>query len=281
MFNRHALAGPAGFLLLRGVERRLEALLAGHGAADPSELPRALQGDLLRRAIVGTAAANFPTANLEALDHGTRSLVHPAFIPAWDRVRSSKVGGDAFAMASGVDSAVLLAGFGLPVAPFDFNLGILEKPSNDIDTVLAMFSRWTDAFVGYNSCDAPFYVLLTDCIRSLRKQVSSHPGLCDVRRLIARTEGSLPADPQRDFAPGMALFARQPGDAVSTVLLLDPSRGAGSLMLHAGWRVADLAYGAPFDGHLAFPVPLLSTVAYDPTIVSWLCSPVSAAPSIH
>jgi len=65
------------------------------------------------------------------------------------------------------------------------------------------------------------------------------------------------------------------------VLVLDPSRGAGSLMLHAGWRVADQAYGAPFDGYLAFPVPLLSAVAYDPTTVSWLRSPVITAPSIH
>lgn len=184
-------------------------------------------------------------------------------------------------MASGVDAAVLLAGFGLAVAPFDFNLGILEKPSDDIDTVLTTFSRWPSAFVGYNSCDAPFYVLLTDCVRSLRKQVSSHPGLADVRRLFTRTGGSLPPDAGSDFTPGMALFARYPGDAISTVLVLDPSRGAGSLMLHAGWRVADQTYGAPFDGHQPFPMALLSAAAHDPTTVSWLRGPVSGAPSIH
>jgi hypothetical protein len=43
MLNRHALAGKAGALLFENVERRLETLLAEHGAADPSELPRALQ----------------------------------------------------------------------------------------------------------------------------------------------------------------------------------------------------------------------------------------------
>jgi hypothetical protein len=75
-------------------------------------------------------------------------------------------------MASGVDAAVLLAGFGLPVAPFVFRHGMLEEPSNDIEAVLAMFSRRTEALVGYNSCDAPFYVLLTDCVRSFR---SKHP----------------------------------------------------------------------------------------------------------
>ncbi len=271
MFNRHALAGPAGFHLLMGVERRVEALLAEHGAADPSELPHALHGELLRRAIVEAAAANAPTADPNMLDHATRSLTHPLFAPAWGRVKSlMAASGDAFAMASGVDAAVTLAGFGLSVAPFDFNLGILEKPSDDIDTVLAMFSRWPSGLVGYSSCDAPFYVLLTNCIRSLLKQVSSHPGLFDVRRLIAR-KGSLPADPGRDFTPGMALFARQPGDAISTALLLDPSPSAGSLMLHAGWRVGDQAYGAPFDGYLPFPMPLLCTIADDPGTISWLC----------
>jgi hypothetical protein len=280
MINRHALAGKAGALLFEKADRRFEALLAEHGASDPSELPRALQCDILRRAIVDTAAAHFPTADLHALDHGTRSLTHPAFIPAWDRVRSLTVDGDAFAMASGVDAAVLLAGFGLAVAPFDFNLGILEKESDDIDTVLSMFSRWPSAFVGYNSCDAPFYVLLTDCTRSLRKQVSSHPSLFDVRRLFART-GSLPPEPASDFTPGMALFARHPGDAISTVMVLDPSRGSASSMLHAGWRVADQGYGAPFDGYLALPVPLLSAVAHDPTTVSWLRGPVNTPATVH
>jgi hypothetical protein len=282
MFNCHALADKAGALLFEKVERRLEALLAEQGASDPNELPRAVQGEILRRVMVETAALNFPTANLEALDHGTRSFTHPAFVPAWDRVRSlTAIARDSFAMASGVDAAVLLAGFGLSVAPFDFILGILEEPSNDIDTVIAMFSRWKNAFVGYSSCDAPFYVLLTDCVRSLRKQVLAHPGLFDVGRLFARTRGSLPPDPGSDFTPGMALFPRQPGDAISTALLMDPSRSAGSLMLDAGWRVAGQAYGAPFDGYLPFPAPLLRAVAYDPGVAYSLCSPVGAPPAIH
>jgi hypothetical protein len=77
----------------------------------------------------------------------------------------------------------------------------------------------------------------------------------------------------------MALFPRQPGDAISTALLMDPS--AGSLMLDAGWRVAGQAYGAPFDGYLPFPAPLLRAVAYDTGVEYSLCSPVSAPPAIR
>jgi hypothetical protein len=279
MFNRHAFADRVGALFFQKAEARLGVLLAEYGVSDPGELSLDVQGEVLQRAVVETAAANFPRANHRALRHGTRSIMHPAFIPAWDRVRSSTaIRGDAFSMASGVDAATLLAGFGLSVAPFDFTLGILEKPSNDIDAVLAMFSHWPSAFVGYNSCDAPFYVLLTDFVKTLRKHVSAHPGLSDVRRLFARTEGSLPPNQGRDFAHGIALFARQPGDAISTVLLMDPSPSAGSILLHAGWQVEGRPYGAPLDGYVAFPRQLLCTVANDPGAAYSLCRPVATAP---
>jgi hypothetical protein len=52
-------------------------------------------------------------------------------------------------------------------------------------------------------------------------------------------------------------MAREPGDMISTVLVMDPKPDVGSLMLFAGWRVEEQAYGAPYDGYLPFPVALL------------------------
>jgi hypothetical protein len=282
MFNSDTLADAASAILFARAERRLEALLAGQGTSDPNELGPAASAGLLRRAIIEAAAVDFPTANLPQMDHGLRSFAHPAFVPAWERVRSSTaIAGDALQMASGVDPAILLAGFGLRVAPFDFNQGVVEHPSNEIDAVQAMFSRWPNAFVGYSSCDAPFYVLVTDCVRTLREQAAAHPALFDVRRLFARSGGSLPADPGGTFAPGMALFARQPGDMISTVLVMDPKPEVGSLMLHAGWRSGDQAYGAPYDGYLPFPVALLRAVAFDPAVAYSLCRPVQPPTRMH
>ena len=173
---------------------------------------------------------------------------------AWDRVRSlTATGGDAFAMASGAYAAVLLAGFGLPVAPFDLKaLRILAKPSKDIDTVLALFSRNKTALVGYSACDAPFYVLLTDCIRTLRQRVPSCPELADIKQLFGRLADPCPRTPARTSPRGMALFRRQPGDTISTVGV-DPNRTVGSIMLYAGWQVDGEPQGAPNDGY--FPVP--------------------------
>jgi len=65
MFNSDTLATKAGAILIEKTERRLDALLAEHGASDPSELPRAVQGQLLQRATLETAATNFPAGNLK------------------------------------------------------------------------------------------------------------------------------------------------------------------------------------------------------------------------
>jgi hypothetical protein len=160
MFNRHGLADAAGAILFQKAERHFEGLLAQHGVSNPSE-----QEQILQRAIVETTAATFPTANIEMLSHGFRSHAHSAFLAGIERIKlSCRDEGDAFEMTRGIYAAGVLAGYGLPVAPFDLEaMRILPKPSNDIDTVLALFSRDKGAFVGYSVCDAPFYILLTDC----------------------------------------------------------------------------------------------------------------------
>ena len=164
MIKPDTLADKAGAILLEKTERRLEALLAKNEASDPGELPSARQSQLMQSAVLGTAAVDFPAANLEMLNHGFRSFLHSAFLAAMDRMMVSCKGqGDAFEMTRGIHAAVVLAGYGLPVAPFDLKaMRILAKPSNDIDKVQALFSAEKGAYVGYRTCDAAFYVLLTD-----------------------------------------------------------------------------------------------------------------------
>ena len=281
MFNRHGLADAAGAILLQKAERRFEGLLAHHGVSNPSKLPTALQEQILQRAIVATAAATFPTANIEMLKHGFRSCAHSAFLAGIERMKlSCRDEGDAFEMTRGIYAAVVLAGYGLPVAPFDLEASrILAKPSNDIDTVLALFSRDKGAFVGYSVCDAPFYLLLTDCVQTLRQRVPVRPELSEVRKLFARVASPLPYDPGQRFTSGMGLFGRQPGDTISTVGLLDPDPMAGSIMLYAGWQIDGRPDGAPNDGYLPVPRQLLRAVVNDPTVAYSFWRPVAGAPS--
>ena len=136
---------------------------------------------------------------------------------AMDRMRVAvKYAADAFDMARGVHAAVVLAGLGLPVAPFDLNaMRIAAGPSNDIDAVQTLFSNDKGAYVGYNTCDAPFYLLLTDCVSTLRQLVPVHPMLAELRQLFARGGACLPPEPGQPFRHGTAFVKRQAGDAIS------------------------------------------------------------------
>jgi hypothetical protein len=283
MFNRHAMADAACALLLEKARIRLTALFAEYGTFDASELPRAVQSEIFRRAIIESAAANFPTSNLQLLSHGLKSFDHPAFVPAWERMRlATEAGRDAFAMTTGVYAAIVLAGYGLPVSPFDLmTTRILAEPSNDIDTVLGLFSADQGAFVGYNSAAAPFYVLVTDCIRTLRQRTPTCRELSEVKQLFERNGASLPPDPGQLFVPGMAVVPRRPGDTISTVALHDPNPTAGSVALYAGWQVDGESYGAPNDGYVPVPVQLLHAVVHDPAIAYSLSWPVASPPAIH
>jgi hypothetical protein len=185
-------------------------------------------------------------------------------------------------MTRGVNDAVALAGFGLPVAPFDLKTArIVAKPSNDIDTVLRLFSSDEGGFVGYSVCDAPFYVLLTDCTRTLRRLVPVHPELSEVKFLFERLGAPLPRDPGGSFMNGMAIIGRQRGDKISTVSLLDPHPPGGSVVLYAGWQVDGEPRGAPNDGCVPVPMQLLRAVVNDLEVAHRLCRPVSASMSIH
>jgi hypothetical protein len=283
MFQSDLLADKAGAILFAKVEQRWTAILAERGIEDPRQLPRALRLQLAERAMLEAAANISPTGNLEMLKHGFRSATHPAFFEAMDRMRvSCKYAADAFEMVRGIHAAVVLAGLGLPVAPFDLNaMRIKAKPSNDIDAVQELFAADKGAYVGYNTCDAPFYVLLTDCVNTLRQLVPVHPSLAELRQLLARGGDSLPQGYRQPFTPGMVLLDRQAGDAISTVGLLDPHPMGGSVTLYAGWRVGSEPYGAPNEGHLPVPGQLLRAVVNDPRIAWRFWRDPNTSKTIH
>ena len=283
MFNGDILADKASAILFEKTERRLAALLAEHGASDPGELPLDVQIQLLQRASVEAAAASFPTANLEMLQHGLRSFTHPAFNTAMERMNlSCRTPGDAFEMTTRIHAAVVLAAYGLPAAPFDLQaMSILAKPSNDIDTVLDLFSRDKGAYVGYSSCEASFYLLLTDCVATLRRLLRVHPRLSEAKELFARANKPIPEHPGQSFIHGMGVIARQPGDTISTVGLFDFDPTSGSVMLYAGWQVNGEPYGAPNEGYMPVPGQLLRAVVNDPRVAYSFWLPGGAPASIH
>jgi hypothetical protein len=157
----------------------------------------------------------------------------------------------------------------------------VANPSDDIDTVLELFSSDKGALVGYNICAAPFYVLLTDCVRTLRRLVPVEAALSEVNMLFERVGDHLPSDPGGAFVHGLAIMARQPGDRISTITQLDPNPAGGSIVLYAGWQVEGESYGAPHEGNAPVPMQLLRAVVYDPDIAYSLSRPVGGPPTIH
>lgn len=264
-------------------EPKLKAALARHGVSSPEQLPPEVARKIFQDIFIQTAVENFPSAQLDALKHGFTAFQHPRFGGAIKNVKAQLDGpSDAFAMASGLDAAIVFAGFGLPVAPFDRKkLQILATPSNVIDEVVECFSRFKTAYVGYSPCDVPFYMLVTDCVQTMRPQIESRPQLRDVKRLFERTGIDLPRGPFPPFKHGIALIARAPGDAVSMIFLNNPNPHEGSVGFYAGWTANGVRDGAPNGGFIPVPLQFLEAALQDPQMALWIWRPVGVRMTLN
>jgi hypothetical protein len=266
MSNHQDLAETVAGILFAKAQLRLNAMFAEHGALHPEQLPESVSTEILRRALVETAAVGFPSIDLPALSHDILSFMHSAFHAAAELIKLSGKVTDVFEPARGVDSAVVLAGYGLPVAPYDLEaMCIRAKPTNDIDAALALFSRGKTAFVGYDACSAPFCLFMTNCGRTLRQRVPHDPEFSELKMLFERDGGAaLPVDPGRSFRPALGLFPRRPEDTISSVAMdVSPTT---LIVLSAGWEVEGRRYGASSDGCLPVPLWLVHAVINQPGI---------------
>lgn len=261
--------------IFKRAEPRLNQLLAEHGAKSPQDLPPELAGNILRQVMI-EAAATVQGANVQALSHGLGAFMRDDFGPALKRAKAfAEEEKDAFSMVAGIDAAIVLAGFGMEVAPFDRkNPRILANPTNDIDAAKQNFLRWKTAFVGYSPCKAPFYILVTDCRKTLCDRLRTDPRLLPVRQLFERQGGKLPPDEKQPFRHGVSIFPREPGDKIEMLCLMDPNPHTGSIWLFAGWEENGVLKGAPNDGYVPVPTAFLRHAMEDPAIAQWIWHPV-------
>lgn len=269
--------------LTKKLEPKLKAALKAHGVSSPTELPPDIAQKILIECMMTTTAESFPGAQLDALKHTMTAFGDPVAGAAITRLKSEMgASSDAFSFASGADAAIALAAFGLPVAPFDRKTPrILAEPSNDIGVVAKNFAKWKSAYVGYSPCDIPFYMLMTDCMRTMCSLVPTHEKLNQVRDLLARSGVTLPTGPFPSFKHGMLLLPREPGDTISTVHLNNPSPTEGSIMFLAGWSVEDQRFGAPNDGFFPVPKQFLRSALNEPEVAMWVWRPVGMRILMH
>jgi hypothetical protein len=249
---------------------RFDVLVNKYGVRCFAELPYSARFDV-QRIMIETAAEHCPTLNAVQLGHKALSALHPGYRAAFDWLRGLLAGqgpGSIVGSVGGIESALVLAGAGLPVAPFDGGgRRIIGRPSNEIDTVLTLFAGNEDALVGYNCCAAPFYLLVANCIRTLRHRVLHDPDFSQIKSLFER-DPELPPDPGRTPKGCVCLFKRAPGDTIASVGIreVDGKLKGTPIMLYAGWQVDGQPYGAPSDGYLPVPGVLLRQLIADPGI---------------
>ena len=284
--------------LIDMAEPRFAEALAEQGGSAPSRIPNAQAAEIFRKVVLATAAQHSPGTDLNAVDqmigeyvrrHPTfflpiadtlermiRVTAHPLFGPAVQRARAqAQATRNIFAPAVGPDCAIMMAGYGLPVAPLDKRSPRLLAPvSNDIDVVAQNFERFNTAYVGYSTCAAPFYLLLTNCVRSLRQRMLSDDRLRDLRLLIERSNPSWPSY-EGDRQHAGVLFERQPSDRFETIALTEGNPSPCGIVLYAGWLEEGKPIGATCDGCVPVPLSLVRAVFADPVVVN-LPTPVRA-----
>jgi hypothetical protein len=273
--------GRAAFQeLIKKTAPRLTAELASRGVSSPDELPLEVARKILEDVLVATSVAHFPTADASKLLMGLRTFTDPLFSQALERVcASASSRPDPFEPAVGFDAAIVLAGFGIPVAPLDKKSGkALGPASRNIGDVAAAFSKKKTALVGYPSQSVEFYVLASDCLRTLRRLVMSDPVFSDIKHLIERSGGKLPPDPGVDFRHFSVLIGRQKGDRIATMNYLDPRPSGGSTILLAGWEEDGVAYGVPDSGLVMMLKQVAIGAAQNPKLSFWLTEEDSRKP---
>lgn len=264
--------------LFKKAEPRLAKLLSEHGVETPQDLPQDQAREIFIQAITDTATTNFPATNIEALSHGFMAFSHDDFFPAFHKAKSwVEKETDAFSFATGIDAGIVLAGLGMSVAPFDRKSPkILAETSNKIDVVKKNFLKCKTAYVGYSPCTAPFYILVTDCIKTFQERLNSHPYLEPVRELIHRNDAELLQSVDVSFRHGTLVFPREPGDRFETAVLMDTNPHYGSIGLYAGWENNGHLEGVPNEGFIPVPTAFLRHAMADPEFAMWIWHPVGA-----
>jgi hypothetical protein len=176
-------------------------------------------------------------------------------------------------------------GTGIPVAPFEKQtapvkaLRLLAPLSDDIDVVAKNFAQHPAASIGYSSCAAPFYLLLTNCLLTLRKTIVSDDRLQEARQLVERTGHQWPTGTIAPFQHAMFVFPRKAGDRIP-MALVDGRPDGPSIMFSAGWLEGGRSSGAP--NVVPIPMPLVGAVINDPQLSANLAGGFKIRPvSIH
>lgn len=261
----------------------LKRKLEGFGVTSPQELPSALSKEIFISAFREGAKIAFPDINPDKLTSALKAFSDDNFRQSHKLMSSIEEPKDAFEPARGRSAAIVMAGFGLPVAPFDVSTGELLAPySTDLETIRTAFGETDEYIVCYNSAEAEFYSLQTDCTKTLASKIKYNKAARPIRALFKRAHLEIPKADDK-FVHYSLLFARKNGDQIPTLGLIEDAPDKGSIMLCAGWlNESGEIEGAPPKGRAAVPAGLVHKAARDPQFAYWLTEPHDKEPfTVH
>lgn len=265
-------------------EPLLAAKIQASGVDDFRKLGRDLAGAMLKDSLLEAAAAHFVGLDMVYFRRAVDAVFDPKWMDAFTRVRNSlESSRPAFDLAVGPDAAIVLAGVGVAVVPLDKKtMRPIGEVTNDWREAEVRFGKLKSAFVGYDTTQAPFYALVTDCLSSMNVLVQNDPRMAHARQAVVRTGYEFrPAS--KAFQHSTLLVPRGREDKFEVVVLEDPRDDRGSVMFLAGWRDEDgEPAGAPNDGFFGMPLQVLHAILHNPAFLSWMQPDDDAKPmSMH
>jgi hypothetical protein len=278
-----AFAVMGGEEMLKRAGEALGRRLSARGLTDLAAVSPDIQEQLYREAVMETAV-HVPGVDLAMLSRVLDGIFRSDLSDAVQRlVGESGEVYDAFDFASGVDAAVLMAFFGLPVAPMERVSGAITSPlTNEIDAVVEAFATSKADLVGYSSALAPFYVLITDCQDTIAQVLKSEPKAARIADLFARDGLPLPEPLGVPFVKACWIFRRRPNDRVGGLMYLDPRDDWGSYFFFAGFVEDGEPKGAGPDGLKPISRQLLYALLRSPDAHSFVQgTPKPITPTSH
>ena len=269
--DHDAFAVMAGEAMLKRVGVVLTRKLEARGLAGLAAISPELQEQLYREAVMETAI-HMPGADLAMLNRVLDGIFRSDLSDAVRRLASqSGEPYDAFDFASGRDAAVLMAFFGLPVAPMERVSGAITSAlTTEIDAVVAAFESSEADLVGYSSAQALFYVLITDCQDTVAQVLKSEPKAARIADLFQRDGLPLPEPLGTPFVKACWIFRRRPGDRVGGLMYIDPRQDWGSYFFFAGFMDGQEPRGAGDGGLKPVPRQLLYALLRSPDAHSFV-----------
>ena len=271
----HAFAEAVFQRLAAAAEPILKRKLSDFGIVDFKTLGRDERARLFRESMLEAAALTNPMADFDMLRRSITAMTNDRFSRALAACRSdlsAKFG--AFDPVQGREAGILLAGFGLPVMPLDRKtMSPLGAAASTIEGADEIFSRAKTAFVGYTPAQAPFHLMVTDCINTLQSMIIAHPAFAGIRSIMERDGRGLPKKSAPPFKHACLLVAKTAEDQVESYLHMDPSPNRGSAILVSGWMEDGIPSGTFANGVFFVPKQLLAEILDNPQLIGWLNQP--------